>query len=297
MSESTADPPQMSPHFLLEGYRPVPGAYDELLGPEGTLRPHCQRFYQSLEALGPSEFNRRWNQAQHLLRENGIAYGAYGDPHDKSRPWELDALPLLIAEAEWQRVAAGLDQRARLLNLLLADLYGPQELLKQGLLPTEVLFSHPGFLRPCHRQTVPQQCFLTMYAADLARSPDGRWWVLADRTEAPSGMGYTLENRVVISRMLPGTYQQCHVQRLAGYFIALQHTLRDFAPRHRDNPRIVLLSEGPQSPNFFEDAYLARYLGYTLVEGADLAVRNNQVLLKTLGRPAARRHHPAASQQ
>ncbi len=283
MAATSTPSDRVTSGFPLDGYSVSRDTYDELLQPDGTLRPHCRKFYSSLEALGEAEFSRRWAQAQQLLRENGIAYGAYGDPQDEPRPWELDALPLLIAEAEWWTVADGLNQRARLMNLLLADLYGPQELLQQGLLPQEVLFGHSGFHRPCHGLPVPQQCYLTMYAADMARSPDGQWWVLADRTEAPSGAGYALENRIVTSRMLPGTYQQCYVYRLAGYFIALQQSLREFANHHRDNPRIVLLSEGPQSRNFFEDAFLARYLGYTLVEGGDLAVRNQQVLVKTLG--------------
>jgi uncharacterized circularly permuted ATP-grasp superfamily protein/uncharacterized alpha-E superfamily protein len=236
-----------------------------------------------LAALSNDEFTRRWDQSQSLLHENGIAFGAYGDPDSTARPWVVDPLPLLIPADQWRAVAAGLAQRARLLDRVLTDLYGPQTLISRRVLPAEVVFRHPGFLRTYHGQRPVGNRFLTCYAADLARSSDGTWCVLADRTEAPSGAGFALENRIVVSRMLPDVFHGCQVERLATYFLALRQTLAESAPQHRENPRIVLLSQGPGTPNFFEDAYMARYLGYTLVEGGDLAVRNGQVMLKTLG--------------
>jgi uncharacterized circularly permuted ATP-grasp superfamily protein/uncharacterized alpha-E superfamily protein len=156
-------------------------------------------------------------------------------------------------------------------------------LLKRKLLPPEFLYANPGFARALHGQRLPGNRFLHLYAADLARAPDGQWWVVGDRTEAPSGSGYALENRIVMSRMLPDIFHQHHVERLASYFLSLREMLQRLAQERRDNPRIVLLSPGPSHPHYFEDAYLARYLGYTLVEGGDLAVRNNHVMLKTLG--------------
>ena len=258
-------------------------SYDEMFSGPGVLREHWQRFVQALTPLSRQEFSRRWEQSQRLLHENGIAFSAYADPEDTPRPWELDALPLLIGAKEWEALAAGLEQRAQLLNLVLGDLYGSQTLLKSGLVPPELVFSHPGFLRPLHGQRPSGDRFLHFYAADLARSSDGRWWVLADRTEAPSGLGYALENRFVISRMLPTIFHQCRAERLSPYFIALRETLHNLASHHRENPRVVLLSQGPRNENYFEDAYLARYLGYSLVEGGDLTVRNDQVMLKTLG--------------
>ena len=166
---------------------------------------------------------------------------------------------------------------------MLVDLYGPQRLLTEGLLPAELLFEHPAFHRELHGQKPPREQFLHFYAADLARSPDGRWWVVADRTDAPLGAGYALENRIVVSRMLSSVIRRSRVERMAPFFIALRETLRELAPKQTSNPHIVLLSQGPQSPHYFEDAYLARYLGYTLVESGDLAVRDDHVLLKTLG--------------
>ncbi len=251
---------------FLDRYTGKPGVYDELLDATGNVRPAWNRFYSLVGQLRRDEFARRWDQSQSLLHENGIAFGAFGDPDSPPRPWALDPLPLLIAANQWQQVAAGLAQRARLLDRVLADLYGPQTLLSRRVLPAELVFRHPGFLRAYHGQRPAGNRFLPCYAADLARAPDGNWWVLADRTEAPSGVGFALENRIVISRMLPDIFHGCQVERLATYFIALQRTLAESAPQHRDNPRIVLLSQGPGTPNFFEDAYIARYLGYTLVD-------------------------------
>jgi uncharacterized circularly permuted ATP-grasp superfamily protein/uncharacterized alpha-E superfamily protein len=199
------------------------------------------------------------------------------------RPWALDALPLVLDAVEWQGLSAGLAQRARLLNLVLSDLYGPQQLLREGLLPAEVVLAHPGFLRPCHGTLLPESLFLHLYAADLARSPDGSWWVLADRAQAPSGAGYALENRIVLSRTLPEAFRESHVERLAPFFRTLRDTLRRLAPGERANPRVALLTPGPYNEAYFEHAYLARYLGFDLVEGADLTVRDRTVFLKTLG--------------
>lgn len=268
---------------IFQGYSPLSGVYDEFLLNSGLPRAHSEGFVTALNGIGRDEFARRWEQAQRLVHENGFAYSGYVTPKDKPRPWELDAIPLVISSAEWKTVSTGLQQRARLLNLVLKDLYGEQKLLKEGTLPADLVFAHPGFLRPYHGQKPAGDTFLHFYAADLARSANGVWWVLADRTEAPSGVGYALENRVVVSRMLPEAFHRCQVQRLAPFFIAVQETLRGLAPNQRENPRVVVLSDGPSSPNYFEDAYLARYLGYTLVEGGDLAVRAGQVMLKTLG--------------
>lgn len=267
---------------LLGTYQPPRGAFDEMLKPDGGLRGHWQRFTASIAALGAEEFSRRWRQAQRVMHENGIAYSAYGDPSDKPRPWELDPLPLLVPAAQWLEVSHALQQRAHLFNTVLADLYGPQDLLHRGLLPRDALYRHPDFRRPLHGLHVPGDRYLTLYAADIARSPDGQWWVLGDRTEAPSGSGFALENRLVTSRMLPDAFHHCHVERLAPYFMALQESVRRQATRRVGSPRVALLSQGPKSSNYFEDAYLARYLGFTLAEGDDLTVRNNRVMLKTL---------------
>jgi uncharacterized circularly permuted ATP-grasp superfamily protein/uncharacterized alpha-E superfamily protein len=269
---------------LFQGYQPPAGKFDEMFSAPGVLRPHWRQFVEGLDAMGRPELGRRWEIAQRLIRENGVTYNVHGDEQGYDRPWELDALPFLIPAAEWSALSAGLTQRARLLNMILADVYGPQSLLASGDLPAEFVYAHPNFLRPCHRVRVPRDTYLHLYAVHLARSADdGRWLVLADRTQTPSGAGYAVENRIVISRMLPNKFHDCRVQRLASFFISVRETLRGLAAHHRENPRILLMSPGPTSATYFEDAYLARYLGYTLVEGGDLTVRDNRVYLKTLG--------------
>ena len=184
---------------------------------------------------------------------------------------------------EWKALEAAIIQRATLFNSILADLYGPQRLLREGLLPAELVFPNPAFLRACWGIEPPGGVFLHIYAADLARSPDGQWWVLADRTQAPSGAGYALENRLVTTRVLPDVFRESHVRRLASFFQSYRDALERLVPTQRENPRIVLLTPGPYNETYFEHAFLARYLGYTLVEGGDLTVRDNRVFLKTLG--------------
>ena len=271
-----------TPWRLFEGYHPLEGAYDEMVAAPDVLRPHCERFVRSLETLTQHEFASRWEGAKRSIRENGVTYNVYGDPQGVDRPWELDMVPLLISPAEWARLDTGLSQRTRLLNLILADLYGPQTLLGAGLLPPALVFSNPAFLRPCHGIPVPHGIHLHLHAVDLTRSPDGQWWALADRTQAPSGAGYALENRIVLLRNLPEAFRDCQVHRLASFFRAQRDTLMALARQPHDQPRVVLLTPGPLNETYFEHAYLARYLGFTLVEGGDLTVRDRRVFIKTL---------------
>ena len=256
--------------------------FDEMNSAPGAPRTHWRKFAAAFDRLGREELEARWENARRIIREHGVTYNVYGDPQGMDRPWELDMVPLLIAPDEWKRIEAGLIQRARLFNFILADLYGQQRLLRRGLLPPSLIFGNPGFLRPCHGIPTPRNIYLHWHAADLARSPDGQWWVLADRTQAPSGMGYALENRIVLSRVLPDEFHDCQVQRLAQFFRVERDTLRSLAPHHRDNPAVVLLTPGPHNETYFEHAYLARYLGFTLVEGGDLTVRDRRVFLRTL---------------
>jgi uncharacterized circularly permuted ATP-grasp superfamily protein/uncharacterized alpha-E superfamily protein len=256
---------------------------DEMVEPDGSLRPHWRMFVSQLDDLGPEELPRRWEQARRLIRENGITHNVYGDPDGLDRPWNLDMIPLLVPEAEWRIVSEALQQRATLLDTLLMDLYGPGSAVSEGLLPPELLYCNPGFLRACHGVILPRGQWLHLYAADLIRSTDGQYRVLCDRTQAPSGAGYSLENRIVLSGILPNVFRQSNVQRLAPFFIALRRTLTSLARTNVENPRVVLLTPGPYNETYFEHAYLARYLGYTLVQGNDLTVRDGRVYLKTLG--------------
>ena len=264
-------------------YQSNPAFYDEMLTSEGQIRAHWQPLMDSIAAMGPEGLASRWQEGRRLLHDNGVTYNVYGDPRSTDRPWPLDPLPLVIEEKEWAAIEAAMRQRATLLNALLADFYGPQRLLHKDLFPPELIFRHPGFLRPCCNVPVPGDIYLHNYSADLARSPDGQWWVIADRTQTPSGAGYALENRLVSQRVLPDVFRSTHVRRLADFFQSYRKALRGLVPHHHDNPRIVLLTPGPYNETYFEHAFLARYLGYTLVEGGDLTVRDNSVFLKTLG--------------
>jgi uncharacterized circularly permuted ATP-grasp superfamily protein/uncharacterized alpha-E superfamily protein len=268
--------------LLSAGYPQTPGVYDEMSAAPGVLRPHWDTLIKSLSALGDQELARRWQTATQRIRENGVTYNVYGDPQGIDRPWNLDAIPLMISALEWSQLEAGLIQRARLLNSILADLYGPQQLLHSGQIPAALVFANPGFWRPCHGVRVSGHTYLHLLAVDIARGPDGDWWVISDRTQAPSGAGYSLENRIVMSETFPDLFREFQVKRLASFFRSFRDTLLRLSPVARDNPRVVLLTPGPFNETYFEHAYLARYLGFTLVQGGDLTVRDSRVYLKTL---------------
>jgi uncharacterized circularly permuted ATP-grasp superfamily protein/uncharacterized alpha-E superfamily protein len=267
---------------LLVRYPLTAGTYHEMLDASGAVRPHWQRLYEHLQRSTPAQLMQRQALLTRQIQENGVTYNVYADPKGADRPWELDLLPHLIPAQEWQHVAAGIAQRARLLNAVLADLYGPQQLIADGLLPAELVFGHNNFLWPCQGVKPPEGTFLHMYAVDLARTPDGQWWVTADRTQAPSGAGYALENRQIVSRAFPDMYRDLQVQHLSSFFRALQETLVRQAPSDKESPLVVLLTPGRFNESYFEHLYLARQLGYPLVEGGDLTVRDATVYLKTL---------------
>jgi len=267
---------------LLAGYAAQGDRYDELLAAPGAPRPHWDAFMRSLAERGEREVSDTLSLTERQIREQGITYNVYEDAMGASRPWEVDPLPLLLPAEEWEQIEAGIEQRADLLNRVLGDIYGPQELMKSGAIPPPVVFGHRGFLGPAQGLKPVSGMHLLQYAADLARSPDGRWWVVSDRTQAPSGSGYALENRLVVSRVFPQMFRELPVQHLASYFDALRSALLRWAPRGDGPARIVLLTPGPYNETYFEHALLARYLGFALVEGNDLTVRNDRVWLKTI---------------
>jgi uncharacterized circularly permuted ATP-grasp superfamily protein/uncharacterized alpha-E superfamily protein len=278
----TSSPSQSRLGAVLDGYAGRGGAFDEMIDAVGNLRPHWRTFAEGLDHIGSDEFLERWLEARELIRENGVTYNVYGDPRGLDRPWQLDPVPLLIAPHESEQLEAGLLQRGRLLEAILADVYGPQQILLRGLLPPELVFANPGFLRPCHGVRMPGDRYLHLIGADIGRGSDGNFRIISDRTQAPSGAGYALENRIVLGRMLPEVFKACQVQRLALFFRNLRDTLRSLAPHNREQPRAVLLTPGPYNETYFEHAYLARYLGFILAEGADLTVRDQRVYLKFL---------------
>jgi len=232
--------------------------------------------------MGYPEFQKREEAGQRLIQSNGITYNVYGDPQGKERPWLMDLLPLVIGSDEWEGIERAVVQRATLLNAILADLYGPQRLLHDRLLPPELVFANPSFLRPC-RGIVPRDgVYLQNYAVDLARAANGAWWVIADRAQAPSGIGYALENRLVSARTLPSMLDHCHVRSLTRFFDDTFQALLRLAPAGAADPRVVVLTSGPHNETYFEHSFLSKHWGVPLVGGDDLTVRENRVFLKTL---------------
>ena len=277
-----AEPAPQRASLATVSYDKQPGTRDELIDQHGTIRAPWRRFIEHWNKLGSAELASRWETAQQLIHDNGVSYNVYGDPRGMERPWSLSLPPVIVGADEWTKLAQGISQRARLLSALLGDLYGQQRSLLEGLLPPSIVFSHPSFLRPLHGAKPPRGLWLPIYSADFLRGQDGVLRVVDDLTQAPSGAGYALENRIAVSKALPEPFRECNVQRLALFFRGVREMLGSLAPHNRDNPRIVLLTAGPYNATYFEQAYLAQYLGITLVAGGDLTVRDDRVYLKTL---------------
>ena len=260
----------------------APGHFDELRGGAVSgMAPHWAEFFAHHGASDPAELNQRSASLERQVRDNGVTYNVYADAGGPQRPWSLDLFPLIITPDSWKGIESGILQRVRLLDQVMADIYGPQQLLARGLLPPALVHGHPGYLRPMHGAAPVGGTHLHIAAFDLARGPDGNWWLVSQRTQAPSGLGYLLENRLAVSRQFPQAFENMHVQRLAGTYRALIEHLKSISPGGRD-AHIALLTPGPYNETYFEHAYLARYLGLTLVEGGDMLVRDQRLYLKTL---------------
>jgi uncharacterized circularly permuted ATP-grasp superfamily protein/uncharacterized alpha-E superfamily protein len=257
-------------------------AYCEAFSSPTRPREHWQPLLAALDATGSEILNQRQERVRRMRHEDGATYNPFDDPTGRGTPWALEMIPLPLTAGEWAGLEAGLIQRAQLLEKILADTYGPQNLLKDGRIAPELVFANPNFLRPCHGIQPAGNRFLTYYAADLYRGADGRFRVLRDHGANPAGMGYALENRIVISRVFPELYHQTQIRRLAPFFDTFHRRLIQRASLRQEDPGIVLLSPGPDSRLYFEHALLSRYLGYPLVEGQDLTVRNSKVFLKKL---------------
>jgi uncharacterized circularly permuted ATP-grasp superfamily protein/uncharacterized alpha-E superfamily protein len=260
------------------GYARLPGIPDEYMAQDGTPRAVWTRFFDAFAELTPGDIERRFGSADRHLREAGVTYRAPGETAE--RHWPLSHLPLLIDEADWQQLTAGIVQRAELLELVLSDLYGEGRLIAENAVPAAAIAGSTEYLRAVCGIKPPGGRYLNMYAADVGRGPDGRWWVLGDRTQSPSGAGYALENRLVLSQAFTTLYKSMNVERVAPFFEAFRDALR--ASSDRDEPRIGLLTPGSFSETYFEHATLARYLGFLLVEGDDLAVSGDRIHIRTV---------------
>src|SRR5215475_2663290 len=272
-----ARPAQRRVAQWVRDYARLPGIPDEYIGEDGP-RPVWSRFFEAFANLSPAEIERRFGAADRHLREAGVTYRAPGEIAD--RYWPLSHLPLLIGEADWQQLSDGIAQRAQLLEVVLRDLYGEGKLIADGAIPAAAIAGSNEYLRQVCGIKPPGGRYLSIYAADVGRGPDGRWWVLGDRTQAPSGAGYALENRLVLSRAFADLYKSMNVERVAPFFEAFRDSLRGSADR--DEPRIGVLTPGAFSETYFEHATLARYLGFLLVEGDDLAVSGDRIHIRTV---------------
>ncbi len=278
--DTKAETETASPEQFASGYRPFPGIFDEMMDDDGRVRAHWRPFLAMLAGLGSDEINRRFAAADRYLRGSGVFYRVYEDAAGIERPWPLSHVPLIIEPSEWEQLKTGLIQRADSLEKVLADAYGPALLARDGRLPAALIAGNPEFLRPLVGVTPPGGAHLRFYAVDVGRGADGRWWVLGDRAQAPSGAGYAIENRLALSRAIPDVYRTTRVERVAPFFQALQAEL--YGLSRQDDAHICLLTPGAMSETYFEHSYLARYLGILLVEGEDLTVREDGVFIRTV---------------
>jgi uncharacterized circularly permuted ATP-grasp superfamily protein/uncharacterized alpha-E superfamily protein len=269
---------------LSRSVRADSGHRDELRDESGSaLSPHWSGFFDHIGHDGLADLDRRARNLQRQIRDNGVTYNVYADSAaGLQRPWALDLFPMIVSPQDWSQIEAGVLQRTRLLNAMMVDLYGPRELLHKAMLPAALVQGHPGYLRGMQGARPAHDHWLHIVAFDLAHGPDGQWWVVGQRTQAPSGLGYLLENRIAVSRQFPKAFAGMRVQRLAASYQALMQGLKRMAPEG-EQARVALLTPGPYNETYFEHAYLARYLGITLVEGNDLTVRDERLYLKTLG--------------
>jgi len=255
---------------------------DELVTRNGQVAEKWQKLAQYYDAVGAQKLKQSHDEVSRQLRENGVTYNIYGDPDGMNRPWHLDPIPMVFSSEDWDNIERGLQQRANLLNLILKDIYGSRTLIKDGLIPFELIYNHLGFLRQVDKLMLDGNLQLIQYSTDLARGPNGQMWVLHDRTDAPSGAGYTLENRAAMTRVFPDLVRENEVRKITSYYQTLKDTLISLSYKSKENPRIVLLSPGPMNDTYFEHAYLSSIMGFTLAMGQDLTVSDGHVWLKTI---------------
>jgi uncharacterized circularly permuted ATP-grasp superfamily protein/uncharacterized alpha-E superfamily protein len=269
----------------IPSYAGIDGRYDELRAEDGSIRPIWAHFLKSLGREPSATLKGAAEACARAVLEQDVSMNVYAGARSEPKPWPLDVVPQLIGASDWEMLSGGLKQRARLYNALLSDLYGPQKFLRSRVLPAELAMANPHFLRPCSGLGIHRGVFLHHYAVDIARSPTGRWWVLQDRLDAPSGLGYSLKNRSIVRTALPREFRGAHVERLDGFFRDFRASLAELSPTRAwgEDPRVVFLTPGPANETYFEHAYLARHLGSALVEGADLTTRDRQVFLRTVG--------------
>ena len=272
----------ISTNTLFKDYFKDFKGYDEVFTSDLGVDENWDKLLDNLSNIGAKQLKDKQVEIDWLLAENGVTYNVYNDPKGLNRPWKLNIVPFIIQKKEWEFIEKGIQQRSEVLNLLLKDIYGKRELIKKGIVPFEVVFSHRGFLRACDQIQYKTAKQLLIHSADLARGPDGRMWVVNDRTQAPSGMGYALENRLSINKVSPEVFGDINVEQPSSFFKDFNQLLLNAAPSNKENPTVVILTPGPHNETYFEHSYLSSFLGYPLVKGSDLVVRSGKLWMKSL---------------
>ena len=257
-------------------------SFDEVFDAQCNVRPHWNDIINGLESAGIKQLEQKQLEIDWRLEDNGVTYNIYNDPEGNNRRWNLDPIPLVLTSDEWDEISKGLKQRAKLLNLIFKDLYTEQRLIKEGIVPAEIIFAHKSFIPEVFNFENKDYYSMRFYATDISRGPDGKFWVINDRTQSPSGLGYAIENRLTMNSVSNDLYPNVEILKMAKFIEGFKNMLKSLSSTNQDNPLIALLTPGPLNETYFEHSYISSFLDLNLVQGEDLLVKNNQLWLKSL---------------
>ncbi|MDX9902354.1 MAG: circularly permuted type 2 ATP-grasp protein [Aliarcobacter sp.] len=257
-------------------------SFDEMFDTQCNVRPHWNEIKNGLDNAGIKQLEQKQTEIDWRLEDNGVTYNIYNDPEGNNRRWNLDPIPLVLTSTEWEEISKGLKQRAKLLNLIFKDLYTEQRLIKEGIVPAEIIFAHKSFIPEVFNFENKDYYSMRFYATDISRGPDGKFWVINDRTQSPSGLGYAIENRLTMNSISNDLYPNIEILKMAKFIEGFKDMLKSLSSSNHENPLIALLTPGPLNETYFEHSYISSFLDLTLVQGEDLLVKNNQLWLKNL---------------
>ena len=257
-------------------------SFDEMFDTQCNVRPHWNEIKNGLDNAGIKQLELKQTEIDWRLEDNGVTYNIYNDPEGNNRRWNLDPIPLVLTSTEWEEISKGLKQRAKLLNLIFKDLYTEQRLIKEGIVPAEIIFAHKSFIPEVFNFENKDYYSMRFYATDISRGPDGKFWVINDRTQSPSGLGYAIENRLTMNSISNDLYPNIEILKMAKFIEGFKDMLKSLSSSNHENPLIALLTPGPLNETYFEHSYISSFLDLTLVQGEDLLVKNNQLWLKNL---------------